>query len=633
MNGFKNKINKIANKSPILLILASSSAMSATLDDYIIKVDKRPQYDDESVVTEGGIAIGPKATDGADRAIAIGSRALAKGHESIAIGAAAPGEAHPTLAEGAQSIAIGANVIAKGNSSISIGNDDTNLVNGTVYSGDKKFIEYNSNGEKSGEWLLQGKTLDEIYSRMVGKSLNADGEFISTEAGDGSVSIGVKSTAREALSAALGTGAQAKEFGSLALGTGAYSDKLNAIALGAASKTDKIGKANAKSTILGKEYNWAGGATIDEGDLVSIGSKGYERQLINVAPGEVSETSTDAINGSQLYSVLDRLEYVGNNTIKLLGNTGETDKQDFKKMGLEFKVNGENGLVTTAEGSTVTVKIDDNTKNKIDNAANSSLSNITDAGKNTIKNLIKIESGDDNTVVTSDLDSTTGTQTYKISVKIPKDPSTPANNSPWKIVANEGIASSVEPDGTVKYIDGKNINITQIGTNFTVSTNDDVTFTKVEATTIKAGDTIINSNGITLSNGPSVTQNGIDAGDHIVGNVKDGEKDKDAVNVGQLKQAINNITSNNAQINQRINQIADNADAGTAAAMAIAGVPQAYLPGKRMVAGAASTYHGKTGYAIGLSAISDNGKWIVKSAASGTTNGTFGTTVGAGYMW
>ena len=97
-------------------------------------------------------------------------------------------------------------------------------------------------------------------------------------------------------------------------------------------------------------------------------------------------------------------------------------------------------------------------------------------------------------------------------------------------------------------------------------------------------------------------------------------------NVNQLNQAVGNL-------NNRINQVADDADAGTASAMATATLPQAYLPGKSMVAVGTSTYRGKQGYAVGFSAITDSGNWIIKGTASGNSKGHFGATVGAGYQW
>nr|WP_314486437.1 YadA-like family protein [uncultured Kingella sp.] len=105
-------------------------------------------------------------------------------------------------------------------------------------------------------------------------------------------------------------------------------------------------------------------------------------------------------------------------------------------------------------------------------------------------------------------------------------------------------------------------------------------------------------------------------------NVAAGVAPTDAVNVSQLQ-----------GVAGQINKVADEADAGTAAAMAAAGLPQAYLPGKSMVAVSGSTYRGKQGYAVGFSAINDGGNWIVKGIATGNSKGKFGATIGAGYQW
>ncbi|MDO4434055.1 MAG: YadA-like family protein, partial [Alysiella sp.] len=102
---------------------------------------------------------------------------------------------------------------------------------------------------------------------------------------------------------------------------------------------------------------------------------------------------------------------------------------------------------------------------------------------------------------------------------------------------------------------------------------------------------------------------------------------------GALGAGITNINNQINQLGNRINDVSDRADAGTAAAMATAGLPQAYLPGKSMVAVAGSTYRGKQGYAVGFSAITDGGNWIIKGSVNGNTRGQFGATVGAGYQW
>lgn len=221
-------------------------------------------------------------------------------------------------------IAIGGNVVAYGNSSVAIGGDDLDLVGGTRYSGNAtdKFIKYNEKGVKTGEYALSGKGLRDIYKEMTGDTMNS-GSYGNTISGQGSVALGVQSNSSADLSLAIGTKSQATAFGGVALGTGAKATLLNSVALGTASKTDKEGRAYVQREIMGVTYTWAGGATTDAGDVVSVGSQGYERQIINVAPGDISATSTDAINGSQLYGVLNAIERVRYFSVK--SEEGKTD--------------------------------------------------------------------------------------------------------------------------------------------------------------------------------------------------------------------------------------------------------------------------------------------------------------------
>lgn len=86
-------------------------------------------------------------------------------------------------------------------------------------------------------------------------------------------------------------------------------------------------------------------------------------------------------------------------------------------------------------------------------------------------------------------------------------------------------------------------------------------------------------------------------------------------------------------IEQHVQQVENNAYAGVAQAMATAGLPQAYLPGKSMVAISGGHYKGEQGYALGLSSISDSGNWVFKATASGNSRGNVGGTIGAGYQW
>lgn len=112
-----------------------------------------------------------------------------------------------------------------------------------------------------------------------------------------------------------------------------------------------------------------------------------------------------------------------------------------------------------------------------------------------------------------------------------------------------------------------------------------------------------------------------------------GTADTDAVNVSQLKQSEANFNQSIHHLNGRIGEVAQDANAGIAMALAAASLPQVYLPGKSMMAVAGGTYRGESGYAIGFSTISDDGKWIIKANAAGNSQGHYGAAIGAGYMW
>ena len=176
---------------------------------------------------------------------------------------------------------------------------------------------------------------------------------------------------------------------------------------------------------------------------------------------------------------------------------------------------------------------------------------------------------------------------------------------------------------------------------------------------VKAGDTVVNNNGVNVGDkvalgkdglkagDVNITAEGINAGGKKVTNVAAGTvaaDSTDAVNGSQLyqaNQAINQRVTNlgnyvvnmGDQINQRIDNVESDSKAGTAAAMAVAGLPQAYLPGKSMMAVAGGVYRGESGYAVGFSSISDGGNWVIKGTATGNSRGHYGATAGVGYQW
>nr|WP_255457687.1 YadA-like family protein [Rhodanobacter sp. K2T2] len=124
-------------------------------------------------------------------------------------------------------------------------------------------------------------------------------------------------------------------------------------------------------------------------------------------------------------------------------------------------------------------------------------------------------------------------------------------------------------------------------------------------------------------------------------NVAAGTADTDAANVGQVNSGVQqaenwaaNYTDQRfGALSSQIQQIGNRANAGVAAAMAMAGLPQAYEPGKSMAAVAAATFRSESSIAVGVSTISEGGRWVYKLTGSVDTRGDGGLSVGAGMQW
>ena len=276
-------------------IAAGGSVVSSwgiTIGGAIDKAGSHSVHVGDATLEEGerNVIIGTHATAGVDK----GVRQFVRQSTAIGGGSSANEGAR---AFGDQSIAIGANTIAEGNSSIAIGNDD---VDKAV---DKQLTYTNSEGNK-----VTG-TLGNAYNNLTGKNLlNDGGQYVETRSGEAAVAIGVKAEAKD-ISVALGTGAKAKAVNTVAIGTGAEATLDNSIAIGGGALVDEASKGTKQTstTINGITYKWAGGDATNPGDVVSFGKPGYERQLKNIAAGEISNTSTDAINGSQIHSLVEKI--------------------------------------------------------------------------------------------------------------------------------------------------------------------------------------------------------------------------------------------------------------------------------------------------------------------------------------
>ena len=164
---------------------------------------------------------------------------------------------------------------------------------------------------------------------------------------------------------------------------------------------------------------------------------------------------------------------------------------------------------------------------------------------------------------------------------------------------------------------------TDNGTEYTVSLNDSVSVNEVHV----AQNVHLSSEGVRVGNsGPVIAESGIDAANRTISNVAPGVRATDAVNVAQLNTAVNNVF-------RQVHSVEKDAQVGIAMAIATAGLPQAYLPGKSMMAISGGTYRGQSGYAFGFSHVTDNGRYVIKASGSGNSQGHYGASVGMGWQW
>uniref|UniRef100_UPI00333E1F87 YadA family autotransporter adhesin n=1 Tax=Paracandidimonas soli TaxID=1917182 RepID=UPI00333E1F87 len=196
-----------------------------------------------------------------------------------------------------------------------------------------------------------------------------------------------------------------------------------------------------------------------------------------------------------------------------------------------------------------------------------------------------------------------------------------------------GDSTPIHNGNTVGFTGDDNIIVSKTersngeGADINIALAKDITVDSITAIDVKA-DRIEISNG-----GPVIDQNGINMNDKRITNVAPGVDATDAVNVGQLQQATGNLQNQVNNLRNDLRRQDKKLSGGVAAAMATASLPQAYLPGKNMMAIAGGTWNGETGMAIGFSGISDNGHWVYKLTGNATSRGDYGGGVGIGYQW
>ncbi|WP_386695232.1 YadA-like family protein [Lonepinella sp. MS14435] len=289
-------------------------------------------------------------------------------------------------------------------------------------------------------------------------------------------------------------------------------------------------------------------------------------KITNVANGDISPTSTDAINGSQLSNTTKSIA-------DALGGSSTVNTDGTITAPTYTLVSG-----NPAQNSTKAYYSVGNALNALNTAVNAPLTFAADSGNNVERQL----------------------------------------------------GSTLNING-----DAKNITTTTTSNGVTVALNDNIS---VKSVSVENGPTI-NSSGIQMAN-QQITglKSGLDGTtiEQVAAQGASSPTWNNAATVGDLAQVQNNVVNSNNRINQlndKINNVDKKLRAGVAGALATSGLPQAYIPGKSMVAIAAGSFKGENALAVGATRISDNGKVVLKLTGNTNTRGDVGTSVGLGYQW
>ena len=549
-------------------------------------IDSQAIGTEAKAFAERGIAIGQKAKSGYDTpipdeqerlydSIAMGTKAHAKYENSIAIGTEAKALEENALAIGnaakasaKDSIATGTRAVASAQDAIATGRDAAASAQEAIATGTgAKALGLRSFATGSGSEAAGLRAIAQGYQAIAS---GQDG----IAQGYGAKAIGVDATA-------IGRSAEANLDLSLVLGQGAQA--LNGIAggvaLGAGSETGpKHGDDNSTYTV--SDSFTAQGKKDGTTRVVSVGRVGEERQIINVAPGVISSSSTDAINGSQLYATNTYLTNLAKGVAVSLGG-GSTVNED-----------------GTVSAPSYTVGNADTVVNNVGDALNilNQGWTLTAEGNDTqvqAGDKVSLVNDDQNIVITHAADS--GTVAFNLSDNIQV---------------------------------GKSITIGGDTNNQTVINQGGITTNTVTATSVTTnnfdaggGTMVVNEGSVAIAENTH-----IDMGGNRITNVAPGVDGTDVVNMNQLGTVANSLSRD-------IRRVDREARAGTASAAAMANLPQAYLPGKSMFAVAGAGHRGESGYAAGLSTVSDNGKWVIKGSVAGNSRGDVTYGAGVGYQW
>ncbi|RQX83628.1 adhesin [Burkholderia anthina] len=569
--GLGNSVQRAPRTSKVALAVTVSAAVAA----FAASAPARADYVQNGTSTEtsagcvGNIAISgsstyPAAATGCDN-VAIGTAAVANSgsstgaySETVAIGRMAAATGTFATAVGGNAVATGDQATAIGTASSAVGTQATAVGNGAIANGaTASAFGQGAFAVDQSIAVGQNASATATFSTAVGKgSIAAGGTALGFQANAGAadaVALGVDSSASATGSVAIAR-ATASAVNAVAIGEGANAADANSVALGANATTRAYTTVNSVA-LNGVTYSGFAGTPVG---VVSVGSAGAERQIVNVAAGAISATSTDAVNGSQLFSIANQVSTLTADLANLTTTVGK--------------------ISSSVPGGTVT--------NPTDTAIGTNTS-VTATNGTAVGNGSNV-SGDNGTAVgvNATVTATNGT----------------AIGTNSKVTAANGTAI-----GTGSNVSGTDS--TAIGTNSRATANN--------AVALGANSVADRDNTVSI---------GSPGAERQLTNVADGTAPTDGVNVRQLNGAINSVR-------EEMSKYRKDANAGTASAIAMANLPQAVLPGEKVVALGGGTYGGQSAMAVGLSVAT--AKWLVKGSVTTAVSGhgSFGAGAGVGYRW
>lgn len=334
------------------------------------------------------------------------------------------------------------------------------------------------------------------------------------------------------------------------------------------------------------------------------------------------------------YNAAGQTNYLTNNPAEAIDRINEQGIRFFhvNDGNQEPVVQGRNGIDSSASGKhSVAIGF----QAKADGEAAVAIGRQTQAGNQSIAIGDKAQATGDQSIAIGTGNVVAGKHSGAIG-----DPSTVKADNSYSVGNNNQFTDATQTD---VFGVGNNITVTEsnsvaLGSNSAISAGTHAGTqakksdgTAGTTTTAGATGTVKGFAGQTAVGAVSV---GASGAERRIQNVAAGEvsaTSTDAVNGSQLYKATQSIANATNELDHRIHQNENKANAGISSAMAMASMPQAYIPGRSMVTGGIATHNGQGAVAVGLSKLSDNGQWVFKINGSADTQGHVGAAVGAGF--